>query len=213
MNIHPIAWKIPNGVKANCYVFALAPRIGKGGYAERPMKSTPGSKCLKYKNKRIDLTDNKSFIDRILCDNPLFVKRIKKTDIEKNTGKNTHIMCAMLATGKNNTSQDFHFLRRISWKTFLDNEKLFKKNMKQKTIHQIEIMKKIKPKWIWAHQRGWSNGGPLIHDANHDIILNPIKSNFNYSRLNYNMISGFFIVKSRKATVDDSYNTEIKKNI
>lgn len=213
MNIYPIAWKIPNGIKANCYLFALAPKIGKGGYANRPFKSTPGEKCNKYKNKRIDLKDNKTFIDRILCDNPTNVKLIDKKYINKPTENGSHLMCAMLSPGDENYHQDFHFLRRISWRTFLKNEHKFNNNMNDKTKNQIKILKILKPRWIWAHQRGWSSGGPLIHDAKYNVIIDPYKACFSYKRLNYNIVSGIFLVKSRRATVYDKHDTVVKKNI
>ena len=45
----PHSFEIPGKYKANCYAFALAPPIGRGGYTNRPSKSVPGNKRLKYR--------------------------------------------------------------------------------------------------------------------------------------------------------------------
>lgn len=206
-----VVWNIPYGVKANCYLFALAPVIGKGGYAERPFKSQPGYKCQKYRQQRLDFTSCKDLSNRIKCDNPLYIKKISKKDMHNNFSNHYHVICTLLSPSM--FKQDFHFLRRLPYKSFLKSIDKFKTNMSLKTKLQLELLKNSPPKYIWAHQRGWSHGGPIVHDANGDLILDPTKANFNYGRIDYNKLCGFYKVRTRKATVFNTYDreTSIKK--
>tara|TARA_Y100000389_G_C17324048_1_gene444574 strand:+ start:327 stop:971 length:645 start_codon:yes stop_codon:yes gene_type:complete len=207
-----IAFSIPTKVKANCYLFALAPKIGKGGYANRPFKSTPGYKCRNYRKKRIDFKNCQEFIDRVICDNPKHVKFINgsnKRMCNSDLPFGSHMMCAMLATGKNNTDNDFHFLRRVAFDEFINSIDDFAKNTPKKVILQLLTLKC--PKYIWIHQRGWSSGGPIIYDAQTKIITNPYTANFNYNRLNYDKICGLFVVQSRKATTYSEQNIPINQ--
>lgn len=211
--VKKIAFSIPRRAKANCYLFALAPKIGKGGYANRPFKSTPGYKCRYYKNKRIDFNNCKEFIDRIICDNPKYVKHIDNANInmcDMDLPTGSHMICAMLATGKNNTDNDFHFLRRISFNELLKSIDEFSKNTPKQVI--LQLLKLKCPKYIWIHQRGWSSGGPIIYDAKQKVITNPYNGDFDYERLNYDKICGLFVVKSRRATAYGNQNTPIYEN-
>lgn len=206
-SLNNIVWNIPNGVKANCYLFALAPTIGKGGYADRPFKSQPGYKCESYRNKKLDFSSCKDIQDRIKCDNPLHIEKIQQMQRHDNFSHYNHVICVLI-TQNSLEYRDFHFIRRIPFKSFLQSIEKFKIKMPLKTRIQLDILLQNPPKYIWAHQRGWSHVGPIIHDANEDIILDPLKANFNYERLNYNKICGFFKVRTRMATVFNNYNTE-----
>jgi hypothetical protein len=207
-----VVWKIPDGVKANCYLFALAPKVGLGGYAERPQKSTPGGKCSKYKSKRMNFNDCKGFMKRITCDNPVHVKRFNIDKLNEKISPDNHLMCALLSPGKSNgtVSQDFHFLRRVSYRTVKNAWKFLKYKTPKQASFQFNL---LKPRYVWAHQRGWSKGGPIIHDAVGNLIIDPRYANFNYGRLNYNKLCGIFKVNTRKATVDSTYNKPISKQI
>lgn len=207
-DIKNIVWNIPFGVKANCYLFALAPHIGKGGYAERPYKSTPGYKCKHFRNLPFNFTDCTDITERILCDNPIYVSKIDDARRNVAVSNDTHVICALLSPSF--LRQDFHFLRRVPFDSILKSIDKFRKNMPLKTKLELELLLSNPPKYIWAHQRGWSKGGPLIHDANNNIILDPKKANFDYKSLNYNILCGYFKVKTRRATVYSKNNSEIK---
>ena len=140
-NINPVVWKIPYGIKANCYLFALAPKVEIGGYANRPFKSTPGQKCEKFKNKNINFNDCDALSERIICDNPDFVKKILKDDRFDNYGSNHHVICSLLAPGTSLSRNDFHFLRRISFNTFMKSYNQFEKNMSLKCKEQVSKLK------------------------------------------------------------------------
>ena len=202
-NINPVVWKIPYGVKANCYLFALAPKLGIGGYANRPYKSTPGQKCEMFKNKRINFNNCDELDKRIICDNPDIVKKIATEDRFDNFGSNHHVMCSLLSPGGSNSRTDFHFLRRISYNTFMKSYDQFVINMSLKCKEQVDNLKPQDTRWIWAHQRGWSSTGPVVEDASGNLILDPLKANFNYKYLNYNKVCSFFKVRTRNATVYD----------
>ena len=203
-NINPVVWKIPYGIKANCYLFALAPKVEIGGYANRPFKSTPGQKCEKFKNKNINFNDCDALSERIICDNPDFVKKILKDDRFDNYGSNHHVICSLLAPGTSLSRNDFHFLRRISFNTFMKSYNQFEKNMSLKCKEQVSKLKPQNTRWVWAHQRGWSTSGPVVEDASGNLILDPLEADFNYNFLNYSKVCQFFKVKSREATVESS---------
>ena len=210
--IAPEAMFIPNGVKANCYLFALAPKIGKGGYANRMNKSRPGDKCPHNKLRSMSFTNCQDINSRVTCDNKTTVKKIssnfKHVKTEKIKDKfGNHLMIAVLSPGYNGTSQDFHFLRRIN--VYDVHPRIMKNivmNSPSKTKNQLYNFMKNGGKNVWFHQRGWSDGGPLMYDAKNNLITNPKKSNFNYGRLNYSKTCGLFNVRSRHATVDSTYN-------
>ena len=210
--IAPEAMFIPDGVKANCYLFALAPKIGVGGYANRMSKSRPGDKCPHNKLKNMSFSDCRDINSRVTCDNKSNVrklasnfKQVNISNIKDRSGK--HLMIAVLSPGYNGTSQDFHFLRRIN--VYDVHPKILKKiviNSPMKTRNQLYRFMKNGGNNVWFHQRGWSHGGPLMYDAKNNLITNPKKSNFNYGRLNYSKTCGLFNVNSRHATVNSTYN-------
>ena len=70
-------WGIPNVIKANCYVFALAPSLGPGGYnTRRKYKARPGDLCVNFRNKPIDFTKCSDIVERVLCDNRQYVRKL-----------------------------------------------------------------------------------------------------------------------------------------
>ena len=209
------AFTIPRVYKGNCYVFSLGPRVGKTGYSKhRLYKARPGDKCAKWKKDSFDFKSCTKFVKRVLCDNPNHVQikyfnRLNTTNLKKYTGKRYgtdleygwHFIAAYLADGTD--GEDFHFLRRVSFKEVNSKWIKFIKNSPAKTIKQFEIMKKSKspPKYLWVHQRGWSPGGPIIHDAKNNIILHPAEANLKYPGMHYNKLCGIFKIKTRYASV------------
>ena len=195
-------WGIPEKVKGNCYVFGLAPKIGRGGYWKNRMyKARPGDKCEEHRNKSFDFNKCEDIIKRVLCDNPKYVKRVHDLSMcFKPTAKDTHLMCAVLSPGP---SQDFHFLRRMKYK---DVMKYWDKLKLKMPVTCIADLLNNEPEWVWIHQRGWSSGGPIIHDAKGKVIRDPFKANFNYGRLNYSTRCGIFEVKTRMATVTNEFD-------
>lgn len=210
-------WGIPDKVRGNCYVFSLGPKVGKGGYhTKRTQKAAPGSKCVVknkccFRYKNFDFNNCEEFIKRIVCDNPEYVKKLpQKASPNMNLPVGYHMMGAYLSPSPDR--QDFHFVRRFEisfikrvWKFLKDRtpekaKQAFEELWKQK---QINPTKKI---YIWAHQRGWSPGGPIIHDAAGDLIRKINKINMNYGDLNYNKFCGFFSVLTRHATVTKEYD-------
>jgi hypothetical protein len=54
-NLMNVVWTIPYDTKGNCYVFGLAPVVGRGGfYKHRTQKARPGDKCPEWRNKPYD---------------------------------------------------------------------------------------------------------------------------------------------------------------
>ena len=292
--ILPHAMEIPRKVKANCYAFALAPPVGKGGYTIRRSKSIPGDKDLCYRDKSIVFSESgiEEFNKRVIADNPKYVHlikdRYKKTNnhVLEQSYKDLHFMVAMLSPSTNKTHSDFHFVRRIdlidiitdnsSTRSFLkiiynSSDKCLKQlrkklvilesiitsksNIKCKRMFSENISKILnhinnfsdpinklnnrrplvpffhninencdkvlknntsyqQNRFIWIHQRGWSSGGPLIHDANGDLIVNIKKANFNYtynSGVDYKIDCGLFLIKTRYATVNSRF--DLNQNI
>jgi hypothetical protein len=201
-NILDVAWTIPNGTKANCYVFGLAPREGRGGfYNKRLYKARPGDKCEKWRNVAYDFKNCSQTVKRVLCDNPKFVRKVNHDMyVNKQLDNDHHLMAAVLSPKKPN--QDFHFLRRVTLQTVLDNWGHFKKKTPIKCQKQLVDKQ---PMYVWAHQQGWSNG-IKIHDAADNLIIDPRKANLNYSDLNYSTYCGLFKIKTREATVTTKYD-------
>ena len=212
--IVPEIMHIPDGIKANCYAFALAPGIGIGGYANRLMKSRPGDKCKQLRHTQMSFTSCKDIHERISCDNPSNVRMItnnyKKILKSVNPDTHTHLMIAVLSPGhtiNKNTDNDFHFMRLIKIDE-IDHKVIYKiyQNAPQKTKNQFIKYLMNGGEYVWFHQRGWSTGGPIMHDAKENLIINPKQNNFNYGRLNYSIPCGMFRVNTRRATVFSNHN-------
>jgi hypothetical protein len=211
--IVPELMHIPNGIKANCYAFALAPNIGIGGYANRPQKSRPGDKCYKFRNTSMSFTSCNDIHKRISCDNPHHVKMINsnyKNILSRPNYKDNHHMITVLSPGhlvNKNTDKDFHFLRLIKINQ-INPKTMYSiyKNAPDKTKKQFIKYLNNDGKYIWFHQRGWSSGGPIMHDAKNNLIINPRQNDFNYGRLNYSIPCGIFKVNTRKASVFSNFN-------
>lgn len=195
-------WTVPARYKGNCYVFGLAPSLGKGGYhTNRSHKARPGDKCKIYESADFDFQNCSQIVKRVICDNPRYVSKVDhNTNLMKHTGSDHHLMAAILSPGKH---KDFHFLRRVPVEEIYKAWDRFKYKTPKKCKEQL---KQIKPNYVWAHQRGWSAGGPIIHDAKGDLILNPKKANFDYNNVNYSIYCGLFKVRSRYATVTTKFN-------
>lgn len=194
-----IVWDIPIRAKGNCYVFGLAPKEGPGGYYHgRPHKARPGDKCMQFRNANFDFENCSDIVKRVLCDNPKYVTKLPvNTNANKPMDNQHHMMAAILSPG---VHQDFHFLRRVP----LEDVIRAWDKLKYKTpVKCKEQLAHLQPKYVWAHQRGWSLGGPLIHDAQGNLITDPKTASFDYKNLNYNIFCGYFQVKTRHATVQD----------
>lgn len=198
-----IVWGIPNKTKANCYTFALAPKMGKGGYYKNRMyKARVGDKCPEFKNVPFEFKNCSQIIKRILCDNPRFVQKVSPHSkwLNANLGPDHHLMCAWLSPGKHT---DFHFARRLPIQEVFNEWSEFSKRTPKKAL--IELVTK-KPKYVWVHQRGWSNTGPIIYDAKGNLMLDPKKANMNYGSLDYSLFCGLYKVRTRMATVTTEYD-------
>lgn len=193
-------WGIPNVIKANCYVFGLAPALGPGGYNnKRRYKARPGDMCVHFREKPMDFTKCSDIVERVLCDNRQFVRKLPPgTNPHMSVKKGFHLMAAILSPG---IHTDFHFLRRVPVRVVLENLGNFMKS--SAGTPAIEQLLKGSYKYIWVHQRGWSTGGPLIHDAKGNLITDPSKASFDYGSLNYSIYCGLFRVKTRHAKVYD----------
>ena len=200
-NILDIAWTVPNGTKGNCYVFGLAPKIGKGGFHKNRLhKARPGDKCPKWRNVPYDFSNCSQTAKRILCDNPKYVKKVSDSFLNKDLDKDHHLMAAILSPKKPN--QDFHFLRRVTLMTILNSWEHFKQRTPKTCQKQLVLQQ---PKYVWAHQQGWSTG-IKIHDASGNLIIDPRKANFDYKSLNYSTYCGLYKVETRKATVTTEFD-------
>jgi len=205
---------IPDVMKANCYVFALAPQFRIGGYHKnRAYKARPGDKCEKWKNTSFDFNDCAKFIQRIVCDNRQLVKEIPeenyKTVYNNPVERGHHLMAAVLSPG---THTDFHFLRRVPVKSIINKWDYFKRQMQRNNKNHViqkflNVVNNTNTRYLWIHQRGWSRGGPIIYDAKDNLIFNPKKGNYDYGGLNYNKFCGIFDVVSRKATVTTQHDS------
>ena len=207
----------------NCYVFAMAPKVGFGGYNKRLQKATPGYKCDYFKKQSINFTSKnscKKMQKRIICDNPEYVHKVREQNYKKkiiqDLPKRQHYMVVYLASGKTKPNQDFHFIRRVYIQDVIDDWEYLRKKTKNKAKQQLfqmyDLYKKTglnKYKYIWAHQRGWQRGGPVIEDAGGDIIVNPKTLNFDYGDLFYDIYCGMFQVATRKASVNSTYNINV----
>lgn len=199
MKLYEEVWGIPNVIKANCYVFGLAPDLGPGGYTpNRRYKARPGDLCVKFKHKPLDFTKCSDIVERVLCDNRQHVRKLPRgTDPNTRTRQGYHLMAAVLSPG---THTDFHFLRRVPVRVVLENLHKFLENSSKNAVEQLL---RGSHKYVWVHQRGWSTGGPLIHDAKGNLIVDPKSACFDYGSLNYNIYCGLFSVRTRHAKVQD----------
>lgn len=150
----------PDLINANCYLFALAPRVGLGGYAKRPHKAQPGEKCHKGDVPSLPFHNVEStrseLIRRVRCDNPTSVKFVKtpydasilsRSRIGEREGKR-HLMACIFGPS------DFHFLRRMYLDTVLKSlDKL--QPMTDSQLEQLREGQRQGRKFVWAHQRGW----------------------------------------------------------
>lgn len=159
--------KIPHGVRANCYAFALAPPVGPGGFALRPNKAQPGEKCFGGSYVPLQLDDaEQSTFDlkmRILCDNPTTVKiappkytpKILSHPLRGERLGQTHMMACI--SGK----EDFHFCRRIYLETALTNtDKL--QPLSDAQLAELLAGQRAGKRYVWVHQRGWSSVGHSV---------------------------------------------------
>lgn len=207
-NILNEVWSIPTKIKGNCYVFALAPGGSrKGGYYKnRLYKARPGDKCDKFIDRTLDFTNCEDIIKRILCDNPNYVKKVSTSKMHMKLNDNYHLMAAYLSPGdnRNGVGTDFHFLRRMPLHSVANSWQKFKNNTPLKCVNQLI---ENQPQHCWAHQRGWSKGGPLLHDASDNLIMDPTTADMNYKSVNYKIFCGLFLVKTRDATVTTRFNS------
>jgi hypothetical protein len=111
-----------------------------------------------------------------------------------------HLMAAVLSPDA--PHQDFHFLRRVPITTVLHSWDRFRRSTPAKCKAQLRA---LQPKYVWAHQQGWSNG-IKIHDAAGNLIVDPSKADFNYKTLHYSIYCGLFKVKTRHATVTTEFD-------
>jgi hypothetical protein len=201
-DILDVAWTIPNGTKANCYVFGLGPKVGPGGFHNKRMyKARPGDKCPAWRAVPYDFVNCEQTVKRVLCDNPKHVRKVEHDKyLTKDIGPDQHLMAAILSPKAPN--EDFHFLRRVTLSTVLKSWDHFKQRTPIKCQKQLVLEQ---PKYIWAHQQGWSNG-IKIHDAAGNLIVDPSKADFNYKSLDYSIYCGLFAVKTREATVTTQFD-------
>jgi hypothetical protein len=220
-NMLNVVWGIPNRTRANCYVFGLGPNIGKGGYyARRTQKARPGDKCESgpkccYRGKSFKFNNCKEFIHRIVCDNPKHVQQLApKTSWKTQLPHGFHMMAAILSPEGH---QDFHFLRRFD----IDQIRKAWRYLKGRTpVHlhrKIYRLFKIRDEhrqrmkhppriYLWAHQRGWMEGGPILVDAANRLIRDVKKANFNYDGLHYKVFCRYLQVRTRFATVTKEFD-------
>lgn len=200
MKLYEEVWGIPDVIKANCYVFALAPSLGPGGYTpNRHYKARPGDMCVKFRFRPLDFTKCSDIVERVLCDNRQHVRKLAKgSNPNMRVERGFHLMAAVLSPG---VHTDFHFLRRVPVRVVLENLPRFMSTPdSSKAVRQLL---ESPFKYVWVHQRGWSKGGPLIHDAKGDLIVDPAKACFDYGSLHYSIYCGMFRVKTRHAKVYD----------
>lgn len=239
-NIHPneildVVWGIPDHMRANCYVFGLGPSVGRGGYYKnRSQKARPGDRCANgrndaccFRNKDFDFESAfacEEFVQRITCDNPKSVTKLPEgTSSSQRLERGEHMMAAILSP-KNH--QDFHFLRRFD----IDEiRKVWTRYLKPKYANNQRLIKEVEqlfaqrnrqrnsgnahpPRiYLWAHQRGWMEGGPVIDDAHGNLIRDVKQATkqgaFNYGGLNYSRFCSYFRVKTRMARVTTQFNS------
>lgn len=151
----------PDLINANCYLFALAPKLGRGGYARRPHKAQPGEKCFGGNVPPLPFRDSvamrQELIERVQCDNPQSVKFLNRVPYDlavltrarpgEEEGKRHLIACIY-------GSSDFHFLRRMYLSVVLKSlDKL--QPMTDAQYAALKQGKKDGKKFVWVHQRGW----------------------------------------------------------
>ena len=198
-------WGIPTRTKGNCYVFALAPESRKGGYYKHRMyKARPGDKCERFRDRVFDFNNCEDIVKRILCDNPDHVRKVDTAKMDMKLNDEHHLMAAYLSPGNGNgVGTDFHFLRRMPLMSVANSWRKFENNTPAKCKEQLISSR---PSHCWAHQRGWSKGGPLLHDASGNLIVDPTTADMNYRSVNYKIFCGLFLVKTRKATVTTRFD-------
>lgn len=216
----------PHGTKANCYAHFLGLRSGlnsqgdmvHGGLTDRNHKSQPGESCSKQTAKSpLEFSDrNKAsfqIIDRVICDNPNKIFFLKPPYTDKTLimklPRGFHMGCGIVG------GQDYHFLRREGINVILKS-KLFFPILSSNVKEQLIKAKKNGHQYVWSHIAGWSGRMKLV-DARGKIILNPVpikangpntsqmtfqnKADHHYPSLDYDTFVGFFIIKSRSASV------------
>lgn len=209
-----VAHASPFGIKTNCYTFALGPRVGHLGYAERKTKAQPGERCnvkepLPFHNRQ---RAARALSERVHCDNPTTIVRplsFKRAQIlYAAVPKGYHLMAAILG------ADDYHFLRRVSRQAVL-RDPHFTKSLKDR-------VRASPHRYIWAHVRGWSNGVKLV-DAARQLVVSPVpkeanlpfrvpRADFTYGQISYDTFVGLWLVRSRAAKVGVSSNP-IQRNV
>lgn len=205
-NVLNEVWGIPTKTKGNCYVFALAPGGSrKGGYYKNRLhKARPGDKCDRFRDRAFDFNNCEDIVKRILCDNPHNVRKVDTVKMNMKLNDDYHLMAAYLSPGDaHGVGTDFHFLRRMPLSSVANSWHKFKDNTPVKCKEQLI---ETRPSYCWAHQRGWSKGGPLLHDASGNLIVDPATVDMNYRSVNYRVFCGLFLVKTRKATVTTRFD-------
>lgn len=198
-----VAHASPYGVKTNCYTFALGPRVGHLGYAQRRTKAQPGERCnmtdpLPFYNRR---RAAQALSERVSCDNPFpIVRRLPFTSakiLDSVVPKGYHLMVGILG------NDDFHFLRRVSRQAVL-RDPHFTKSIKNR-------VRASKHRYLWAHIRGWTMGVKLV-DAKRQLVSSPVpkearlpfrvaRADFKYEQITYDTFVGLWLVRSRAAKV------------
>ena len=222
-----VVWNIPNNAKGNCYVFGLGPSVGKGGYYKhRTQKARPGDKCKSeikeccYRTIPFDFKNCDEFTKRIVCDNPKYVKQLPiNCSWERELPHGCHMMAAILSPTQH---KDFHFLRRFDidqvykvWSKLKHRtpeparseiESLFSIRRNHRKQASQGKMRNVPRIYVWAHQRGWMEGGPVLCDAKNNIIRNIRTSNFDYEGLNYKIFCRYFQVLTRYTSVTKEFD-------
>lgn len=156
----------PDLINANCYLFALAPGVGAGGYTKRPHKAQPGERCHGGDVPPLAFDDptraRVQLIQRVLCDNPPPVVKLldrypynpsilTRPRRDEASGKR-HLMACIYGPS------DFHFLRRM----YLHEVLRSTSKLQPMTDAQLDLLRqglKDGRKYVWVHQRGWMPPG------------------------------------------------------
>ena len=217
----------PYGAKANCYAHFLGLKSGidkngrmvKGGLTNRNSKSQPGESCAKALSKTPLQFHNRKvasaqIIDRVQCDNPNKVLHINPpytpAVLTLQLPRGWHMGCAIVG------GSDYHFLRREGIEVLM-NSPLLSTVLSNNVKKHLALALRNGHRYVWSHVAGWSGRMKLV-DARGKIILNPIpfkargadiksmpthdRAHHDYPSLDYDTFVGFFVVKSRAATVN-----------
>ena len=217
----------PYGAKANCYAHFLGLKSGidktgrmmKGGLTNRNSKSQPGESCAKASSKMPLQFHNRKvasgqIIDRVRCDNPDKVLYINppytQAVLTFQLPRGWHMGCAIVG------GSDYHFLRREGIEVLM-NSPLLSPVLSNNVKKQLALALQNGHRYVWSHVAGWSGRMKLV-DARGKIILNPVpfkakgvelksmpthdRAHHDYPSLDYDTFVGFFMVKSRSATVN-----------